>query len=136
MDREMQFSKINSNEFNGDRDNIYNWYGSNYRAEDGTLLERDLGDGEKNAGFVDWDGRWTKDGEGPAYIFPREATTVNTGCYDQENISGMMEPLGKVCPIDLEIGFFGASVRVKHQTSGQSFQHLLNPFKIKNLIFS
>ena len=27
--------------------------------------ERDLGDGEKNAGFVDWDGRWTKDGEGP-----------------------------------------------------------------------
>ena len=92
--------------------------------------ERDLGDGEKNAGFVDWDGRWTKDGEGPAYIFPREATTVNTGCYDQENISGMMEPLGKVCPIDLEMGFFGASVRVKHQTSGQSFQHR-TPLKSK-----
>ena len=61
MEREMQFSKINSTEFNGDRDNIYNWYGSNYRSENGTLLERDLGDGEKNAGFIDWDGRWTKD---------------------------------------------------------------------------
>ena len=57
----MQFSKITSDAFNGDRDNIYNWYGVNYEAEDGTLLERDLGDGEKNAGFVDWDGRWTKE---------------------------------------------------------------------------
>ena len=48
----MQFSKITTDLFNGDRDNIYNWYGVNYEAEDGTLLERDLGDGEKNAGFV------------------------------------------------------------------------------------
>ena len=44
----MQFSKITSDVFNGDRDNIYNWYGVNYEAEDGTHLERDLGDGEKN----------------------------------------------------------------------------------------
>ena len=62
MDREMQFSKITSDVFNGDRDNIYNWYGVNFESlKNGTKLERDLGDGEKNAGFVDWDGRWTKD---------------------------------------------------------------------------
>ena len=115
----MQFSKISSNEFNGDSPTIYNWYGTNYQAEDGTLLDRDLGDGEKNAGFVDWDGRWSKDGQGPVYIFPKEATTVNTGCYDQENIAGMMEPLGKVCPIDLEMGFFGALVNVRDHTSGK-----------------
>ena len=65
--------------------------------------------------------KFRKDGQGPAYILPKEATTVNTGCYDQENIAGMMEPLGKVCPIDLEMGFFGASVRVKRQTSGKKF---------------
>ena len=57
----MQFSKISSNVYNGDRDTLFNWYGTNFQAEDGTQLDRDLGDGEKNAGFVDWDGRWTKD---------------------------------------------------------------------------
>ena len=61
VDREMQFSKISSNIFNGDRDTLYNWYGTNFETEDGIKLDRDLGDGEKNAGFVDWDGRWTKE---------------------------------------------------------------------------
>ena len=34
----------------------------------------------------------------------------------------MIEPLGKVCPIDLELGFFGAQVRVKKQTSGKTIR--------------
>ena len=37
----MQFSKISSNIFNGDRDTLNNGHGTNFEAESGTKLDRD-----------------------------------------------------------------------------------------------
>ena len=58
VDREFQAAVIQSNEENGDDYTIHQYWGSTYGRE---IKYRDLGDGEKTLGIIDWDGRWAWD---------------------------------------------------------------------------
>ena len=101
----------------GDEGTRFNKWCSDFVATDGTPVERDLGDGEKNTAFVDMDGKWTADGQ-PAYLMPKELTTMNTGCYNNEESVGLLEPFGKVCPIDIA----SATLAVTTVTDGYTSQ--------------
>ena len=99
---------------------------------------RDVGDGERNTAFIDFDGIFTKDGK-PGYIMAPEVrflkvqresgalfcnrehdknhfkqTTLMTGCYSQEEVPNHKDtmkdgPYGRVCPITLDTGFLAVN---------------------------
>ena len=79
-------------------------------------MGRDVADGEKNTAFVDFDGKWTADGQ-PAYLMPVELTTLNTGCYINQDSVGLIEPFGKVCPLNLGNGLLAVTTITDGYTS-------------------
>ena len=48
---------------------------------------------------------------------PKELTTINTGCYINENSAGLLEPFGKVCPLDLNSGLLAITTTTDGYTS-------------------
>ena len=58
VDREFQAAVIQSHEVGGDQYTNYQYWGSDYGKSE---QYRDLGDGEKTLGILDWDGRWSRD---------------------------------------------------------------------------
>ena len=121
----MSLSLTRNNSKKADLNTRFSKWCADYIALDGTPIERDVADGEKNTAFVDLDGRWTADGE-PAYLMPVELTTINTGCYINENSPGMLEPFGKVCPLTVRNGLLAVATVTDGYTSGGHRLEILN----------
>ena len=58
---------------------------------------------------------------------PVELTTMNTGCYINQDSVGLMEPFGKVCPLNLANGLLAVTTITDGYTSqGHSLEILNN----------
>ena len=105
MDRKLQFASLHEctdpGEVHDDCDfgtNFENW-ANTYQND-----RKDLGDGEKTAGLIDFDGYFTNGT--PAYIMAPEMANINTGCkiYKADEIPGIRHPGAKVCPLTTPLG--------------------------------
>ena len=57
---------------------------------------------------------------------PLELTTMNTGCYINQESVGLLEPFGKVCPLDLRNGLLAVTTITDGYTSEGHKLEILN----------
>ena len=57
---------------------------------------------------------------------PVELTTINTGCYINQDSVGLLEPFGKVCPLNVRSGVLAVTTVTDGYTSQGHRLEILN----------